>query len=266
MKSPHRSHHVGWAWLQGWKLCPSPFPSGSWGSWVLLRTLMMPTRLSRSGTFAELILRALVLSRRGGEHGECAPDRSTCTLLCLRSRSSMNSPKDIVSLRPCAAPSSLSIEKQDERHCKYTICLLFYLKVIMIQGFHKYSIHYFILKFIIVFWCWSVNCCNSTLGLFLFLASQHKFCICNYSFQIIVYYNCIPQQWLVVTIFTRVCINITMRYLSISIWCYLIFSLYYISGWALFTPPHLSDSFSFQMNILHKIIYDAVVSLLIFPK
>lgn len=93
MKSPHRSHHVGWAWLQGWKLCPSPLSSVNWGSWVLLRTRMMPTRLSRSGTFPGLILRALALSRRGGEKG--ARVTSIGSLSDLRSRSSINSPRDI---------------------------------------------------------------------------------------------------------------------------------------------------------------------------
>lgn len=93
MKSPQRSHHVGWAWLQGWKLCPSPLSSVNWGSWVLLRTRMMPTRLSRSGTFPGLILRALALSRRGGEKG--ARVTSMGSLSDLRSRSSINSPRDI---------------------------------------------------------------------------------------------------------------------------------------------------------------------------
>lgn len=97
MKSPHRSHHVGWALLQGWKLCPSPFSSVSCGSRALLRTLMMPTLLSRSGTFPGLILTALALSRRGGEHGDLV--RSTCSRPDLRSRSSINSPQDITSLR-----------------------------------------------------------------------------------------------------------------------------------------------------------------------
>lgn len=97
MKSPHRSHHVGWAWLQGWKLCPSPLSSVNCGSWVLLRTLMIPTRLRRSGTFPGLILKAFVLSRRGGDKGT----RVNCiwSLSDLRSRSSINSPRDIASLR-----------------------------------------------------------------------------------------------------------------------------------------------------------------------
>lgn len=97
MNSPHRSHHVGWAWLQGWKLCPSPLSSVNCGSWVLLRTLMIPTRLSRSGTFPGLILKAFVLSRRGGEKGA----RVNCiwSLSDPRSRSSINSPRDIASLR-----------------------------------------------------------------------------------------------------------------------------------------------------------------------
>lgn len=96
MKSPHRSHHVGWAWLQGWKLCPSPLSSVNCGSWVLLRTLMIPTRLSRSGTFPGLILKAFVLSRRGGEKG--ARVNSIWSLSDPRSRSSINSPRDIASL------------------------------------------------------------------------------------------------------------------------------------------------------------------------
>lgn len=103
MKSPHRSHHVGWAWLQGWKLCPSPFSSVIGGSWMLLRTLMMPTLLSRSGTFPGLILRALALSRRGGEHGKLV--RFTCSRPDLRSRSSINSPQDIASLKVRLSPN-----------------------------------------------------------------------------------------------------------------------------------------------------------------
>lgn len=96
MKSPHRSHHVGWAWLQGWKLCPSPLSSVNWGSCVLLSTRMMPTRLSRSGTLPGLILRALALSRRGGEKGaRVSSMRSTSD---LRSRSSMNSPRDMAAV------------------------------------------------------------------------------------------------------------------------------------------------------------------------
>lgn len=93
MKSPHRSHHVGWALLQGWKSCPSPFSSVSCGSWALLRTRMMPTLLSRSGTFPGLILTALALSRR--EPADLV--KCTCSRPDLRSRSSINSPQDITS-------------------------------------------------------------------------------------------------------------------------------------------------------------------------
>lgn len=96
MKSPHRSHHVGCAWLQGWKLCPSPLSSVNCGSWLLLRTRMMPTRLSRSGTLPGLILRALALSRRGGEKG--ARVSSIGSRSDLRSRSSINSPRDIAAV------------------------------------------------------------------------------------------------------------------------------------------------------------------------
>lgn len=114
MKSPQRSHHVGWAWLQGWKLCPSPFSSMIWGSWELLRTLIMPTRLSRSGTLPGLILRALVLSRRGGEQGERVSSiRSPSD---LRSWSSINSPQDIASLRAWLTPLSLTDRKTQPWH------------------------------------------------------------------------------------------------------------------------------------------------------
>lgn len=109
MKSPHRSHHVGWAWLQGWKLCPSPLSSVNCGSWVLLRTLMIPTRLSRSGTFPGLILKAFVLSRRGGEKGACV--NCIGSLCDLRSWSSINSPIDIASLRLLSPVLSLTRRK-----------------------------------------------------------------------------------------------------------------------------------------------------------
>lgn len=129
MKSPHRSHHVGWAWLQGWKLCPSPFSSVSWGSWVLLRTLMMPTRLSRSGTFPGLILRALALSRRGGEQGDSVPSVSLiCSALSdLRSRSSMSSPKDIVSLRGRLPPLSLTGRETHNNTRWYRLTMIWHL-------------------------------------------------------------------------------------------------------------------------------------------
>lgn len=109
MKSPHRSHHVGWAWLQGWKLCPSPLSSVNWGSWVLLRTRMMPTRLSRSGTLPGLILKALALSRRGGEKGVRV--NSIWSLSDLRSRSSINSPRDIAAVTSLFPRLSLTSRK-----------------------------------------------------------------------------------------------------------------------------------------------------------
>lgn len=113
MKSPHRSHHVGCAWLHGWKWCPSPFSSLNWGSWVLLRTRMMPTRLSRSGTFPGLILRALALSRRGGEKGERVS--SICSPSDLRSRSSINSPRDIAPVTSLFPQLSLG-SREKEKH------------------------------------------------------------------------------------------------------------------------------------------------------
>lgn len=63
---------------------------------------MMPTLLSRSGTFPGLILRALALSKRGGEHGRLVT--FTCSRPDLRSRSSINSPQDIASLRGRLSP------------------------------------------------------------------------------------------------------------------------------------------------------------------
>lgn len=111
MKSPHRSHHVGWAWLHGWKLCPSPLSSVNCGSWLLLRTRMMPTRLSRSGTLPGLILRALALSRRGGEKG--ARVSSMGSLSDLRSRSSMNSPRDIAAAAVTSLFARLSLTSRE---------------------------------------------------------------------------------------------------------------------------------------------------------
>lgn len=57
---------------------------------------MMPTRLNSSGTFPGLILKALALSSRGGEHGAREPESSSGSLSGISSRSSMNSPTDIV--------------------------------------------------------------------------------------------------------------------------------------------------------------------------
>lgn len=93
MKSPHKSHQVGWAWLQGRKSWPSPVSSTNCGTVIVSPTsLMIRTRFKISGNFPGLILKALTLSNRGVRGRK----ESVSSIRSSSSSSSINSPNDMI--------------------------------------------------------------------------------------------------------------------------------------------------------------------------